>query len=467
MPVPGQAFNADTIAAIATPTGRGGIGIIRVSGPNAWLIAERLTQKSPSTERRVFSRFMTAQGEVIDEGLVLMFKGPASFTGEDVAEFHGHGGTVVLNLVLEACLSFGARLARPGEFSERAFLNDKLDLAQAEGLADLIDAPTQQAARQAAASLRGAFSEAVNLLSQHVIDLRVFVEAAIDFPEEEVDFLTEDKVDLSLRTLNSELHQLIHQARQGAIMSRGAQVVMTGAPNAGKSSLMNQLAKDAVAIVTDIPGTTRDVIRQAVSLNGVPIQISDTAGIRNASDAIEQEGINRARAEVVDADIVIEVIDDTARDRIAPETDLDDIKPHQPVIRVLNKIDLSHRASGLVTESDVSPGSALSNSKVTTVAVSATTGQGLPELEHAILHLLGFGEAASETPFSARERHVNCLARASNALSETIQRFETHQAGELLAEDLRTVHTLLGETTGAFDADDLLGEIFSSFCIGK
>jgi len=368
---------------------------------------------------------------------------------------------------LGACLSFGARLARPGEFSERAFLNDKLDLAQAEGLADLIDAPTQQAARQAAASLRGAFSEAVDLLSQQIIELRVFVEAAIDFPEEEVDFLSEKKVELSLRSLESQLNHLIRQARQGAIMSRGAKVVMTGAPNAGKSSLMNQLAKDSVAIVTDIPGTTRDVIRQTISLNGVPLQISDTAGIREASDAIEQEGINRARAEVDEADIVIEVIDDAAGDSTDQTKDSRDARAHQPVIRVLNKIDLSLRSPGPVATSSASSEDSGSEAKMTTVAVSATTGQGLSALEYAILSHLGFGDTTIETPFSARERHVNCLERASMALSETIQRFEMHQAGELLAEDLRTVHSQLSETTGAFGADDLLGEIFSSFCIGK
>jgi len=465
--VPSRALDQDTIAAIATPVGRGGIGIIRVSGPEAWSIAEQITQKSPTTGQPIFSRFVTPEGEVIDEGLVLMFKGPASFTGEDIAEFHGHGGTVVTNLLLEACLSFGARLARPGEFSERAFLNDKLDLAQAEGLADLIDAPTQQAARQAAASLRGAFSEAVDLLSQQIIELRVFVEAAIDFPEEEVDFLSEKKVELSLRSLESQLNHLIRQARQGAIMSRGAKVVMTGAPNAGKSSLMNQLAKDSVAIVTDIPGTTRDVIRQTISLNGVPLQISDTAGIREASDAIEQEGINRARAEVDEADIVIEVIDDAAGNSTDQTKDSRDARAHQPVIRVLNKIDLSLRSPGPVAASSASSEDSGSEAKMTTVAVSATTGQGLSALEYAILSHLGFGDTTIETPFSARERHVNCLERASMALSETIQRFEMHQAGELLAEDLRTVHSQLSETTGAFGADDLLGEIFSSFCIGK
>ena len=250
-------------------------------------------------------------------------------------------------------------------------------------------------------------------------------------------------------------------------MSRGARVVMTGAPNAGKSSLMNQLAKDTVAIVTDIPGTTRDVIRQAISLNGIPVQISDTAGIRQASDAIEKEGINRARAEVDEADIVIEVIDDAAGDNIDQTAQLRGRRENQRVIQVLNKIDLSHRSSGPVATSSASSEDDDSAAKMTTIAVSAMTGQGLPELEQAILSQLGFGDTAIETPFSARERHVTCLERASAALSETIQRFEAHQAGELLAEDLRSVHSHLSETTGAFGADDLLGEIFSSFCIGK
>lgn len=455
------ALELDTIAAVATPAGRGGVSIIRVSGPDAWPIAESLTQKALLPRQPVFCGFKGTDGEVIDEGLALMFRGPASFTGEDVAEFHGHGGVIITNLLLETCLSLGARLARPGEFSERAFLNNKLDLAQAEGLADLIDAPTEQAARQASASLRGAFSAAVNALNQELIQLRVFVEAAIDFPEEEVDFLSENNVVSSLKTAQSQLRGLIQQAKQGAMMSRGAQIVMTGAPNAGKSSLLNQLAQHAVAIVTDIPGTTRDVIRQTIEIEGVAIQLSDTAGIRVATNAIEQEGISRAQVEIDHADIVIEVIDDTTR---WAETDTP-IR-HRSVIRVLNKIDLSSRPSGIVSEQPRAS-ERLPAQQPPTVAVSATTGDGIDTLKHIILRHLGVGDSADATPFSARERHVTCLKQAALTLEHTIERFEANRAGELLAEDLRMIHAQLGAITGAFGSDDLLGEIFSSFCIGK
>ena len=452
------AFDQDTIAAIATPSGRGGVSIIRVSGPEALPIAELLTQKTVHARQPLLTRFFAEDNGVIDTGLTLFFQSPASFTGEDVVEFQCHGGVMVTNLLLEACLARGARLARPGEFSERAFLNNKMDLTQAEGLADLIDAPTQQAARQATASLQGAFSDAVNQINQRVIDLRVYVEAAIDFPEEEVDFLSEGRVGSSLLELKEALTTLITQARRGALLSRGAQIVMTGAPNAGKSSLMNRLADQAVAIVTDVPGTTRDVIRQSISIEGVAIQLSDTAGIRAATDAIEQEGIERAQAALDTADIIIEVIDD----REPKDTELSPSDSAQTVIRVLNKIDLSGRAPGVLNAANQED-----ESVPPSVAVSAVTGEGIHALEQMIIHCLGMGEAGTTSPFSARERHVACLKRAEAALDEASERFQESQAGELLAEDLRRVHAELGAITGAFGADDLLGEIFSSFCIGK
>ena len=453
-----RSLDHDTIAAIATPSGRGGVSIIRVSGPEALSIAELLTQKTVKARQPLLTRFFAEDSGVIDTGLTLFFQRPASFTGEDVVEFHCHGGVMVTNLLLEACLALGARLARPGEFSERAFLNNKMDLTQAEGLADLIDAPTQQAARQASASLQGAFSDAVNQLNQHIIDLRVYVEAAIDFPEDEVDFLSEGRVAASLLELKAALTTLISQARRGALLSRGAQIVMTGAPNAGKSSLMNQLANQAVAIVTDIPGTTRDVIKQTISIEGVAIQLSDTAGIRAATDAIEQEGIERAQAAVDTADIIIEVVDD----REPKETVLYSSDNAQPLIRVLNKVDLSGRTPGVLTATDQED-----ESVPPSVAVSAVTGEGIQALEQVIIQCLGMGEAGTTSPFSARERHVTCLKRAEAALTEASDRFEVSQAGELLAEDLRRVHAELGAITGTFGADDLLGEIFSSFCIGK
>lgn len=459
-----QQLDVDTIAAVATPAGRGGISIIRISGDKACSIAEQLTQRALQPRSPLLCQFTDTDGTLIDEGLTLFFEGPASFTGEDVAELHGHGGIIITNLLLQCCLNLGARLARPGEFSERAFLNDKIDLAQAEGLADLIDAPTQHAARQAVASLRGDFSKAVNSLCTKLIELRVYVEAAIDFPEEEVDFLSEGGVLASLRALLVELSQLIHQAQQGALMSRGARIVITGAPNAGKSSLLNQLAKDDIAIVTDIPGTTRDVIRQSVSIGGVAIQFSDTAGLRDATDAIEQEGIKRARIELNEADLVVQVFDDTA-DAMSQKWG----QIQQPnVIRVLNKIDLSSRPPGLVRNEieDTGPRK-LPADAAPVIALSAASGEGIDILEDTILEELGLSETAGITPFSARERHVRCLRQAAEALGLGLDRFERNLAGELLAEDLRSVHNQLSEITGKFGADDLLGEIFSSFCIGK
>ena len=453
-----HSLDQDTIAAIATPSGRGGVSIIRISGPKALSIAKLLTQKTVEARQPLLTRFFAEDHSVIDTGLTLIFRHPASFTGEDVAEFHCHGGVMVTNLLLEACLALGARLARPGEFSERAFLNNKMDLTQAEGLADLIDAPTQQAARQASASLQGAFSDAVNQINQHIIDLRVYVEAAIDFPEEEVDFLSEGRIAASLLELRTALATLITQAKRGALLSRGAQIVMTGAPNAGKSSLMNRLANQAVAIVTDVPGTTRDVIKQSISIEGVAVQLSDTAGIRTATNAIEQEGIERAQTALDTADIIIEVIDDVE----PKETGLSSRDNAQSVIRVLNKIDLSGRTPGVLEATDQEDESVLRS-----VAVSAETGEGIQALEQVIIQCLGMGEAGTTSPFSARERHVTCLKRAEATLDEATDRFEVSQAGELLAEDLRRVHAELSAITGAFGADDLLGEIFSSFCIGK
>ena len=460
-------LDLDTIAAIATPSGRGGVSIVRVSGPQAWFIAQRVTGKSLQNRVPIVSQFKDSSGGVVDEGIVLLFKGPASFTGEDVAEFHGHGGIVVTQLLLTACLEQGARLARPGEFSERAFLNNKLDLTQVESLADLIDARTEQAARQASASLRGVFSNTVNALNEKVIALRVYIEAAIDFPEEDIDFLTEGSVRESLEALHKELAHVIEQAKKGAIMGRGARVVLTGMPNAGKSSLLNLLAKNSVAIVTDIPGTTRDVIRQSITLAGVAIDLSDTAGIRHAADAIEQEGINRAKIELDEADIVIEVIDDSVPPNSpqAPQNNL------CPVIHVYNKIDLSGRPAGrLSTPSSTEDGdnhSTGANKAAIEIAISAYTGEGIPSLEEAILETLGMSTMASATPFSARERHVGCLANALVILEAATERFLASGAGELLAQDLRDMHQALSEVTGEFGADALLGEIFSSFCIGK
>jgi len=447
---PVGSLDQDTIAAIATPAGRGGISIVRVSGPGAVEIAEQLTRRTFVPRRPCLAQFTNRQGDLIDEGLVFFFEGPFSFTGEDIVELHGHGGVIVTDSLLRACFDLGARLARPGEFSERAFLNNKLDLAQAEGLADLIDAPTQQAARQAAASLTGVFSTAVTMLANSLTELRVYVEAAIDFPEEEIDFLQEGHVATALNQLLDALQALLVSARQGALMSRGAKVVLTGKPNAGKSSLLNRLARDAIAIVTDIPGTTRDVIRQTIELRGIAITLSDTAGLRDAGDAIEKEGIDRAYTEMKTADLIVEVLDDNN-----PEVS-DPLPTAVPLIRVYNKVDLSRRPPGVI-----------SHCQPLSVAVSATEGTGLEALEQLLIEQLGFGEGSATTSFSARERHVDALTEAADLLSQAIQRFSDTGAGELLAEDLRQVHDRLARITGKVSADDLLGKIFSSFCIGK
>jgi tRNA modification GTPase len=448
-----HALDSDTIVAIATPSGRGGICVIRLSGPAAKSIGEHVTQRPLTPRTPIYSRFFDQNNMAIDEGIVLYFVGPASFTGEDVTELHGHGGVVIADMLLEICLNAGARLARPGEFSERAFLNNKMDLTQAEGLADIIDAPTRRAARQASASLRGDFSTAVTDIAAQLIQVRVYIEAAIDFPEEEIDFLAEGKVADTLSALQHALHRLLVSARQGALMNRGAQIVITGVPNAGKSSLLNCLAKDDIAIVTNIPGTTRDVIRQTITVQGIAIEFSDTAGIRDARDEIEKEGIHRAHNELQRADIVLEVIDDTATNTATVLT-----SSETPSICVYNKIDLSGRPAGTF------------NSELThryAVGVSATTGEGIAALEQLIVGCLGLTDTGMTSAFSARERHVVALQQTTELLEQAITQFNACGEGELLAEDLRDVHERLGTITGSFGADDLLGEIFASFCIGK
>ena len=444
-------LDQDTIAAIATPPGKGGVAIIRLSGGQAWAIARSLCTRNLEARTPTLCTFRY-ENAIIDQGLALLFQGPNSFTGEDVAELHCHGGVVITTMLLEACHALGARMARPGEFSERAFLNNKLDLTQAEGLADLIDAPTRQAARQAAASLRGAFSEAVNALGNELLQLRMYVEAAIDFPEEEVDFLSDTSVQLKLSSTLDKLCELIINARQGALMSKTAKIVLTGKPNVGKSSLMNRLARESVAIVTDVPGTTRDVVKQAINLGGLAFEFADTAGIRESSDTIEREGIARAQKELDTADLIIRVVDDTE----ANDSEREHIDNGVPEIQVLNKIDLSERAAG-----------ALPATHIVTVAVSAATGAGIDALEAAILAALGRSTDTVATPFSARERHVAILQATREILQSGIDRFNGSGAGEILAEDLRRAHDTLGEITGVVRADDLLGEIFSSFCIGK
>ena len=446
-----QALERDTIAAVATPSGRGGVSIVRVSGPLALSIANSVTQRTLTVRTPTLSHFYEDGDRVIDEGIVLVFAAPKSFTGEDVVEFHGHGGLVITDMVLQRCLELGARVARPGEFSERAFLNNKLDLTQVEALADLIDAKTQQAARQASASLRGAFSDAVHAINRGVIELRVYVEAAIDFPEEEVDFLADERVGQMLATLQNDIDALTASAKQGAILNHGVSIALVGLPNAGKSSLLNRLAQDNVAIVTDVPGTTRDVIRQQIALRGIPIQLSDTAGLRESTDQIEQEGIKRALSEMRIADLILEIVDDTSSARATWPA-----LPGVPVITVLNKVDVSGTPEGVVGDPACN-----------VVAVSATTGAGIDILEQHILALLGVTESDPSSSFSARARHLTALGQAKDLLLAADARFKASQAGELLAEDLREIHSVLSAITGEFGVEALLGEIFSSFCIGK
>ena len=447
-------LDVDTIAAIATAPGKGGIGIVRLSGPKARAIAETLCRKTLPARKALYCFFYDAD-TLIDQGVAVYFAAPASFTGEDVVELQGHGGPVVMQQLLQATLKLGARQARPGEFSERAFLNDKMDLAQAEAIADLIDASSTQAARNALQSLQGEFSKQINALLELLIHLRMYVEAAIDFPEEEIDFLADGIVTAQLLMIQQQLQQLLHNAKQGALLREGIRVVIAGKPNAGKSSLLNALAGRESAIVTPIAGTTRDVLREQIMLDGLPVHIIDTAGLRDSDDPVEQEGIRRAWLEITQADIVLLLVDSTQD----TETDANVLwralsshqRPSVPTLVIQNKID----CSGLLPGMDVG-----------VVRVSAKKGTGLAELTQALKTLVGL-ENTTEGIFSARTRHVDALHRAQTVLIDAVERFQHTGAGELLAEDLKQIQQCLGEITGQFSSDELLGRIFSSFCIGK
>lgn len=447
-------LDRDTIAAIATATGKGGIGIVRLSGSRALAIGEAITQKTLPPRTAVFSIFSDRDG-VIDEGIALYFSAPASFTGEDVVELQGHGGAQVLNLLLQACVQHGARMARAGEFSERAFLNNKLDLAQAEAIADLIDAGSAQAARNAVHSLQGVFSQVVHALVEQLLRLRMYVEAALDFPEEEIDFLADKTVAVQLAAVVAATENVLQEAKQGAVMRDGLQVVIAGKPNAGKSSLLNALAGRDAAIVTDVAGTTRDVLREHIAIDGLPLHIIDTAGLRASDDPVEQEGIRRAWAEIERADLVLLLVDSHATQETRPDVLWQDIvqqaRPSVATLVVQNKIDVSGLSVG--TEADV-------------VRVSAKTGVGLDGLRQRLRQTAGLADTG-ESRFSARTRHVDALQRAAALLQQTQARFHATGAGELLAEDLKLAQQYLGEITGNISSDELLGRIFGSFCIGK
>lgn len=446
-------MQVDTIAAIATPPGAGGVGIVRLSGPLAHELALKITQTTSIKKREVSYRsFYGNDHELIDNGIVLYFKAPHSFTGEDVIELQAHGSPIVLNRLLQLCLSYGARLAKPGEFSERAFLNDKIDLTQAEAISDLIAASSETAARLAIRSLQGEFSEKINALNHQIITLRLYVEAAIDFPEEEIDFLNDGKIASMLETIFITLETIQKNASQGALMREGGVVVIAGPPNAGKSTLINALAKSDVAIVTDIAGTTRDVMRESILLDDIPIQIVDTAGLRETEDVVEIEGIKRAWHAIAHADCVLMVCD--IKDETSVYELSDAIKAtlplNVPLIHVMNKIDTINQKP---TQSHLK------------VFLSAKEKQGLTLLKSMIKDAIGY--RPTEGIFLARQRHLDALNTAYGFLERGREQLLIHRAGELLADDLRRAHIALCAITGEFTSDDLLGEIFSSFCIGK
>jgi len=445
----------DTIAAIATPPGRGGVGIVRVSGHKASQVAEIILGECPAPRDARYLSFKDSNNIVLDQGIALFFKSPNSFTGEDVLELQGHGGPVVLDMLLSRVVELGVRLAQPGEFSERAFLNDKLDLAQAEAIADLIDSSSVEAARSALRSLQGEFSQRIHSLVDAMIKLRIYVEAAIDFPEEEIDFLADSAITDQLKTIIDELKKILAEAQQGCLLREGMNVVIAGQPNAGKSSLLNKLAQRELAIVTDIAGTTRDTLRQEISIDGLPVHIIDTAGLRESTDTVEQIGIQRAWAEIEQADRILLLINDADGITTADQAIIDKLPQKIAVTVVRNKIDVSHQQAG------VSNGSLGEE-----IALSAKTGDGLELLSQHLKDCVGY-QTAGEGSFMARRRHVDALQRALELVLHGQQELELYQAGELLAEDLRLGQEALNEITGEFSSDDLLGRIFSSFCIGK
>lgn len=444
----------DTITALATPPGRGGVGIIRVSGPLCAEIGENILKKLPKPRKADYLDFLDGENSIIDSGIALFFKAPHSFTGEDVLELQGHGGPVVMDMLLKRCLELGARLARPGEFSERAFLHDKLDLAQAEAIADLIEASSEQAARGAQQSLQGVFSSSINAMVEELTELRMFVEAAIDFPEEEIDFLADERISQRLHTVHQQVVEVLQLAEQGALLREGMRVVLAGKPNAGKSSLLNALAGRESAIVTEIPGTTRDVLREEIHLDGMPLHVIDTAGLRESEDRVEQEGIKRTWQEIEQADQVLLLIDDREGVTEADQKILAQLPHKLAVTFVHNKIDLSHASAAQI---DTEQG--------TVIKLSAKSGDGISLLRDHLKTTMGY-TGAGEGKFIARRRHLDALQRALEQLDNAKQQLE-NRSGELLAEDLRQAQQALGEITGQVSSDELLGKIFSSFCIGK
>lgn len=449
--------NTDIIAAIATPLGRGGIGIVRLSGKNLQQIAKVILGDLPKGRHASLSNFKDKNGSIIDQGVAIFYPSPHSYTGEDVLELQGHGGPAVMNMLLSCCISAGARLAEPGEFTLRAFFNNKLDLAQAEGVADVIEASTSEAVHCAMRSLQGEFSSTIRTLKQALIDLRMHVEATLDFPEEDTSHLQHTDVYTSLKEIRSQIEEVLTASRQGSLLREGAHVVLVGQPNVGKSSLMNRLAKEEVAIVTETPGTTRDAIRETIQIEGVPLHLIDTAGLRETDDEVEKIGIARAWSAIEKGGVVLLLIDCrigvTARD----ESILNRLPAGIPLLHIFNKIDLLEEK----------PRTKDKNNKLE-IYLSAKTGAGIELLRKQLLKIIGWQpRLAGEGLFLARHRHLWALAETEKRLEEAIKITEQSFQSELLAEELRLAQLSLSSITGEFCADDLLGEIFSRFCIGK
>jgi tRNA modification GTPase len=446
---------ADTIVAAATPPGRGGIGIVRISGPKAPELGAVIAGELPQPRRATFTRFLDANKQPIDAGFVLFFPAPHSYTGEHVVELHGHGGSIVIDALVARALELGARAALPGEFTQRAFLNDKLDLAQAEAIADLIDAGSREAARAAMRSLQGEFSAMVQGLTEAVVELRTYVEAAIDFPEEEIDFLADSELARRLDAVRDHFGAVEQSARQGRLLRDGMTVVIAGRPNSGKSSLLNRLAGYDAAIVTPVPGTTRDVLRERIQIDGMPLHVLDTAGLREAGDLVEAEGIRRAQAEMTRADRVLFVVDTVADPGATAFEEERRRLPQVPVTLVLNKCDL---AAGVPLADTLSG--------PPRIALSALTGQGIDTLRSHLKSCMGYHTLDTGT-VSARRRHLDALARSLAHVDTAARVLIERRAGEIVAQELRDAQQNLGEITGEFTSDDLLGRIFASFCVGK
>lgn len=452
--------NTETIVAQATSTGRGGVGIVRISGPKAQEVATKILGKVPKPRIAELLNFHDENNVVIDEGIAIYFKAPHSFTGEHVLELQGHGGPVIIDMLIRAVLTIdNVRLARPGEFSERAFLNEKLDLTQAEAIADLIDSSSEQAARSALNSLQGQFSSKINALVEKIIHLRMYVEAAIDFPEEEIDFLSDATVSQGIASIISTLKTIQNEAQQGAIIRDGMKVVIAGKPNAGKSSLLNALAGKESAIVTNIAGTTRDVLREHIHIDGMPLHIIDTAGLRESTDEVEKIGIEKAWQEINHADQILLLIDASQTDSVNLDTLIpqffDQLPNKNSITVIYNKVDLVTNVPQISIPQNIN-----------SLSISARTGSGIEQLKQHLKTCIGFKET-SEGSFTARRRHLDALSKAEEHVYEGKEQLEVNKAGELLAEELRLAQQYLSEITGEFTADDLLTQIFSSFCIGK